>query len=78
MFNCRFSWSKNRHKALAALATDDMLFATTNESLVDIVFMDFDKYFATIILRGSQLSFLNYRTVQSKYDTSIDQSNHIQ
>ena len=58
-----FSWNKNGHKALIALATDDMLFATTHTSLFDILILEFDKYFSTTVLQGSQLSFLNYRII---------------
>ena len=73
-----FSWNKNGHKALIALATDDMLFATTHTSLFHILIAEFDKYFSTTVLQGSQLTFLNYRIIQSKYGTSIDQTNHIE
>ena len=60
------------------LATDDMSFATNSSVAVQQLETEFKKYFAFTCKRGTELSFLNFRIIQSKYGISLDQTNHIQ
>ena len=73
-----FTWNKNNHRALLALATDDIIFASTDESLWNILQSTFQQYFDYTTRTGPELAFLNFRIIQSEHGTSIDQTNHIQ
>ena len=59
------------------LATDDMLFGTTDEAAFHQLIAEFDRYFEYTVRTGMELSFLNYRIIQSPYCISIDQWTHI-
>ena len=72
-----FTYKEDNKLAFLALATDDMLLATTFKEFYDKLRSTFDTYFAYTTCEGPVLSFLNYRIIQSEYGTSIDQYNHI-
>ena len=72
-----FTFIDGDQTAFIALATDDILLATSNKSFYDKLKTTFDTYFAYTTCEGSVLQFLNYRIIQSEYGTSVDQFNHI-
>ena len=72
-----FYWQQDGDTAFVALATDDILLATTNKKFYIKIQHTFDNYFAYTTKEGSILQFLNYRIIQSDYGTSVDQYNHI-
>ena len=72
-----FNWELNGHKAIICVATDDILLWSTHESLYSILVNKFNNYFKFTHRTGSELSFLNFRIIQSKHGISIDQSLHI-
>ena len=72
-----FSWHKDDNKALLSLATDDILFAATDPTMWKTLLITFHQYFEFTTRTGTELSFLNYRIIQSKHGVSIDQTNHI-
>ena len=76
---CRgiWHWHHEAGEALLCLATDDMLFASTSKILYDLLLKEFAKYFEYTTRTGPELSFLNYRIVQSEWGISIDQTTHI-
>ena len=54
-----------------------MLFGTIDESAFHQLLAEFDRYFDYTVRTGMELSFLNFRVIQSPYGISIDQSTHI-
>ena len=54
-----------------------MLFGSTSKVLYDLLLAAFDKYFTYTTRTGTELSFLNYRIIQSEWGISIDQTTHI-
>ena len=76
---CRGVWYSNKNgiRSIIALATDDMLFDTTDESAFYQLLAEFGRYFDYTVRTGMELSFLNFRVIQSPYGISIDQSTHI-
>ena len=76
---CRgvWHWEFEDVKCILTLATDDMILATTHPRALDILLTEFSKYFEYTTRKGSELSFLNYRIIQSEWGISIDQTTHI-
>ena len=76
---CRGVWHSNQNgiRSIIVLATDDMLFGTTDEAAFHQLIAEFDRYFEYTVRTGMELAFLNYRIIQSPYGISIDQSTHI-
>ena len=72
-----FYWSKHNQEAYIALATDDILMASTSVILFHELCTTFNQYFDYTTAQGSTLHFLNYRIIQSKHGTSIEQYSHI-
>ena len=72
-----FYWRCGEHTAYLALATDDILLASTSPLLYEKLKATFDTYFAYNTVDGPTLLFFNYRIIQSEHGTSIDQYNHI-
>ena len=70
-----FIWKQDDILAYLILATDDILFATNTAKVVHLLDTVFHKYFSFTM--RTELSFLNFRIIQSKHGISIDQSNHI-
>ena len=59
------------------LATDDILMAASHSNMFDLLQTTFDKYFDFTASSETVLQFLNYRIIQSKHGTSVDQYVHI-
>ena len=72
-----FIFKQNDILAYLILATDDILLATNTAKAVHLLETAFHKYFSFTMGKGTDLSFLNFRIIQSKHSISIDQSNHI-
>ena len=72
-----FAWRDNIILSFLTLATDDMLFATNSPGTAKQLETEFKKFFAYIFSKGTKLSFLNFRIIQSKYRISLDQTNQI-
>ena len=66
----------DEEKNYLALATDDILIASRTNKPLQILEAEFDKYFTYTVKQGSELTFLNYRIIQSEHGISIDQSNN--
>ena len=58
-----FYWAKNNQEAYIALATDDILMASTSISLFHEVCATFNQYFDYTTAQSSTLYFLNYRSI---------------
>ena len=72
-----FYWEHNDHTAYVGLATDDILMAASHSDMFDLLQTTFDKYFDFTASSETVLQFLNYRIIQSKHGTSVDQYVHI-
>ena len=72
-----FYWKHDQHYAYIALATDDILMASSHVSLFQLLQKTFDQYFGYTTATGSLLHFLNYRIIQSPHGVSIDQYSHL-
>ena len=68
-----FYWNHNGHIAMLALATDNIVLASSHRSLYDAIQQVFDNFFGDTTNEGEVLQFLNYRIIQSQYGTSINQ-----
>ena len=62
---------------LIVLTVDNVLLATTHDSLIVILLEACHMYFTIIILTRSQLILSNYIIIQSEYGISINQPNDI-
>ena len=58
-----FYWAKHNHKAYIALATDDIIMASTSISLFHEVCAMFNQYFDYTTVHCSTLHFLNYMII---------------
>ena len=72
-----FMWNSDNHKAMVCVATDDILLWSTHEILYKRLVEKFNNYFKFTHRTGQELSFLNFRIIQSEYGISIDQTLHI-
>ena len=72
-----FMWNSDGHKAMICVATDDILLWSTHEILYKRLVEKFNNYFKFTHRTGQELSFLNFRIIQSKFGISIDQTLHI-
>ena len=72
-----FSYIDRDKAELVALATYNILLASSFSGFYDKMRDTFDTYFAYTTCEGPVLNFLNYRIIQSEYGTSIGQYNHI-
>lgn len=70
-------WNYDGTTSITCLATDDMLFGTTDPRAFDCLLLEFKKYFEYTTCSGQELSFLNFQIIQSEYGISINQSSHI-
>ena len=70
-------WILDGEKNYLALATYNILIASSTNKPLQILKAEFDKYFTYTVKQGSELTFLNYRIIQSEHGISIDQLNHI-
>ena len=75
--NGLFYWKYKHHVAYVGLVTDDILMEATHLDMYDLLRDTFTKYFEFTSSSDSVLHFLNYRLIQSKHGTSIDQYVHI-
>ena len=64
-------------KSYLALATDNMLYISRTEEPLNILLEKFSDVFSYEVRRGNEISFLNYRIIQTNHGIYIDQSNHI-
>ena len=72
-----FFWEHDGHTAYIALATNDILMASSHENLFHLLKETFSQYFDFTTTVGPMLHFLNYRLIQSQHGTSIDQCSHL-
>ena len=72
-----FHWSHGNHYAYIALATDDILVASSDVSLFHLLEKTLKQYFSLTSATGPLLHFLNYRIIQSDHGVSFDQYSHI-
>ena len=76
---CRgiWHWDYDNIKSIIILATDDILFGTTDKKALDRLLMEFARYFSYTTRSGPELSFLNFCLIQSEFGISLDQTTHI-
>ena len=72
-----FVWCNNKMLSFLTLAKDETIFATNSHDAIKQLKTEFKKYFVYTSSKGTELSFLNFRIIQSKYGISLDQTNHI-
>ena len=69
--------SKNKNLLILAIQTDDLLIATNDESLRELVITTLEKGFQVTSQGGTLLKFLNFRIIQTTHGISADQTQHI-
>ena len=76
---CKGVWVyiKNSQTSYLIFATDNILYMSKNEEPLQELLEKFGDFFSYKIKRGIELQFLNFRTIQSEYRISIDQTNYI-
>ena len=67
---------ENKHGYLI-LATYNMILATNSKRASTRLEQTFDRYFTYTKRDDTEISFLNFRVIQSEYGINIDQINHI-
>ena len=72
-----FVWRNNKMLSFLTLAKYDTIFATDSHDAIKQLKTEFKKYFVYTFSKRTELSFLNFRIIQSKYGISLDQINHI-
>ena len=77
MFKGIFIWKQDDILAYLILVTDDTMFATNSAKAEYFVETAFHKYVSYTMRKGNDISFLNFRTIQSKHTISIDQRNYM-
>ena len=68
---------KNSQTSYLIFATDNILYMSKNEEPLQELLEKFGDFFSYKIKRGITLQFPNFRTIQSEYRISIDQTNYI-
>lgn len=69
--------SKNNKILILAIQTDDLLIATEDDSLKDLVISTLRQAFQVTSQDGTMLKFLNFCIIQSPHGISADQTPHI-
>ena len=70
--------AKNKNLLILVIQTDDLLIASNDESLRDLVINTLQKGFQVTSQGGTLLKFLNFRIIQSEHGISADQTPHIE
>ena len=70
-------WFYDGITSIIILAPDDILFGTSDKRALDRLLKEFERYFTFTTRSGSELSFLNFRLIQSNHGISLDQTTHI-
>ena len=72
-----FSLVYNNYKSLLAVETDGIIMSTENRLCFEILTQEFDTMFEYTSQTGLKLKLFNIKIIQSKYDISFDQTDHI-
>ena len=69
--------TKNNKVLILAIQTDDLLIATDDDDLRELVISTLQQAFQVTSQGGTLLKFLNFRIIQSVHGISVDQTPHI-
>lgn len=68
---------ENKDIMFLAIETDDILVCTNSSSLEKKIMTQIQSAFKVTVQEGDEISFLNYRIIQSVHGISVDQTQHI-